>query len=309
MLEARTFSPPQLDAATRDRPAAISPSSAYRRATCGAAAIFWEPLGFVALDEEAQPFARTATHQRPAQSGAVSHAGAAPAGADVRRSGHARATDALARTRLQAVRRNAGQLWTSDQRHSESAGRNPAAAADSPSVYVRSIATSDLPTAARTRTMTLRCFAGQPMHRFCLQHCSSALAAAVADEGMWTFDNFPQGGRQAEVRRRHRRRLARQRMQRSITRHESGCTGSFISPDGLVLTNHHCVMECLSEISSASDDYVENGFNATARSGERKCPTRDSLGADRKPRTSPPRSMPRPPAWRTPRPTRRASRR
>jgi hypothetical protein len=63
------------------------------------------------------------------------------------------------------------------------------------------------------------------------------------------------------------------RLQRSVTRHESGCTGSFVSPDGLVLTNHHCVMACLAKLSSEQDDLVENGFHAATRANERRCPS------------------------------------
>ncbi|HWK74210.1 MAG TPA: S46 family peptidase [Povalibacter sp.] len=95
---------------------------------------------------------------------------------------------------------------------------------------------------------------------------------ARADEGMWTPGNFPS----AAVKQKYGVDITQRwldQVQRSITRHESGCTGSFISPDGLVLTNHHCVMECLSEISSAGNDYVANGYNATQRSSEKKCPT------------------------------------
>jgi hypothetical protein len=101
----------------------------------------------------------------------------------------------------------------------------------------------------------------------------SLLAApALADEGMWTFDNFPR----AAVRQKYGVDVTEawlKRLQRSITRHESGCTGSFISPDGLVLTNHHCVMDCLSEISSEKENFIENGFNAGSRGAERRCPT------------------------------------
>jgi hypothetical protein len=101
----------------------------------------------------------------------------------------------------------------------------------------------------------------------------SLLAApALADEGMWTFDNFPK----AAVQQKYGVEVTDawlKRLQRSITRHESGCTGSFISPDGLVLTNHHCVMDCLNEISSEKENFIENGFNATTRSAERRCPT------------------------------------
>ena len=62
------------------------------------------------------------------------------------------------------------------------------------------------------------------------------------------------------------------RVQRSIARLEGGCTGSFASPDGLVLTNHHCAAACISELSSASDNVIENGFNSGSRAGERQCP-------------------------------------
>lgn len=95
---------------------------------------------------------------------------------------------------------------------------------------------------------------------------------AIADEGMWTFDNVPQ----ASIQKKYNATLDKpwlDKVQRSITRFESGCTGSFVSPDGLVLTNHHCAMSCLAEISSESANYVDDGFNATTRSAEKKCPT------------------------------------
>ena len=91
-----------------------------------------------------------------------------------------------------------------------------------------------------------------------------------ADEGMWTFDNFPR----AAVKEKYGVDISAawlKRIQRSITRHETGCTGSFISPHGLVMTNHHCAMECLSDLSSSTNDYVANGFVAAARSKELRC--------------------------------------
>jgi V8-like Glu-specific endopeptidase len=105
----------------------------------------------------------------------------------------------------------------------------------------------------------------------CLVGCAS-IAPVRADEGMWTFDNFPA----ATVKQEYGVDIEAswlERLQRSVTRHESGCTGSFVSADGLVLTNHHCVMECLSELSSTQSNVVELGFNASERSAERKCPT------------------------------------
>jgi hypothetical protein len=96
-------------------------------------------------------------------------------------------------------------------------------------------------------------------------------SSALADEGMWTFDNFP-------------KQLVREklgvdlndawlnRVRLATTRLESGCTGSFISPDGLVLTNHHCARECLAQLSTAENDLIEKGFLASTRSEERRCP-------------------------------------
>lgn len=94
---------------------------------------------------------------------------------------------------------------------------------------------------------------------------------AAADEGMWTIDNFPKD----TVKQQYGVGISDAwlgRIQKSITRHESGCTGSFISADGLVLTNHHCVMDCLADLSTAKDDYIEKGFHAASRSAERVCP-------------------------------------
>jgi hypothetical protein len=109
------------------------------------------------------------------------------------------------------------------------------------------------------------------MKRFCLLLLFGIASTAVADEGMWTFDNFPK----ATVKQKYGVDINDawlNRVQRSITRLEGGCTGSFASPDGLMLTNHHCAMACVSELSSASDNLVENGFNSGGRAGERKCP-------------------------------------
>jgi hypothetical protein len=114
------------------------------------------------------------------------------------------------------------------------------------------------------------------MKRLCLLLLSSFAAAVLiqparADEGMWTFDNFPT----AAVKQKYGVDIDDAwlgRLQRSITRLEGGCTGSFVSPDGLVLTNHHCARSCISELSSAGENLIENGFNSGNRAGERQCP-------------------------------------
>ena len=47
-----------------------------------------------------------------------------------------------------------------------------------------------------------------------------------------------------------------------------GCTGSFVSKDGLIITNHHCVFGLVQKVSSVENNYVENGFLAKTREEE-----------------------------------------
>ncbi|HEU0225193.1 MAG TPA: S46 family peptidase [Steroidobacteraceae bacterium] len=97
-----------------------------------------------------------------------------------------------------------------------------------------------------------------------------ASLSAVADEGMWTFDNPP---REA-IASKYGVTLDSAwlgRVQRATVRLESGCTGSFISADGLVLTNHHCAEECIAQNSTPESDLVGNGFYAGTREKELKC--------------------------------------
>ena len=48
----------------------------------------------------------------------------------------------------------------------------------------------------------------------------------------------------------------------------SGCTGSFVSPEGLIITNHHCVFGAVQASSTVEKDYLTNGFLAAERAGE-----------------------------------------
>ena len=95
-------------------------------------------------------------------------------------------------------------------------------------------------------------------------------SSTARDEGMWTFDNFPLAtvnakyGLSLDQSWLDRVRLAAVRIQ--------GCSASFVSPEGLILTNHHCVVGCLQELSSAETDYVKNGFVVSTREEEKRCP-------------------------------------
>src|SRR5580658_7352107 len=98
-----------------------------------------------------------------------------------------------------------------------------------------------------------------------------AAAPVFADEGMWTFDDFPSGA----VKQRYGADITPAWLDhvRLSTIRLSNCTASFVSPQGLILTNHHCVESCLGELSSKQDNLVQNGFLAPAPSAERRCAT------------------------------------
>ncbi|HSJ16186.1 MAG TPA: S46 family peptidase [Longimicrobiales bacterium] len=51
-----------------------------------------------------------------------------------------------------------------------------------------------------------------------------------------------------------------------------GCSASFVSEDGLILTNHHCARGCVARNSTPEQDYVETGFYAATRAEEKVCP-------------------------------------
>jgi hypothetical protein len=51
-----------------------------------------------------------------------------------------------------------------------------------------------------------------------------------------------------------------------------GCTASFVSADGLVMTNNHCARGCVTNVSQPGEDLLGNGFYATTRAQERVCP-------------------------------------
>ena len=99
---------------------------------------------------------------------------------------------------------------------------------------------------------------------------SAPAAPARAEEGMWTFDNFPIAtvnqtyGTNIDQAWLDRVREAAVRLQ--------GCSASLVSGEGLVLTNHHCVVGCIQDLSDAQNDYVKNGWMPATREEEKQCP-------------------------------------
>ena len=104
----------------------------------------------------------------------------------------------------------------------------------------------------------------------CGATASLSAAPAWADEGMWTFDNFPI----ATVNARYGTHIDQawlDRVRNAAVRIQ-GCSASLVSPQGLVLTNHHCIVSCVQDLSDAQNDYVKNGWMPATREEERQCP-------------------------------------
>ena len=93
--------------------------------------------------------------------------------------------------------------------------------------------------------------------------------SAHAEEGMWTFDNFPA----AAVKEAYGADISQDWLDhvRLATVRLAACTASFVSPDGLILTNHHCIEACLAQLSDRRRNLMESGFMTAARFEEQRC--------------------------------------
>src|SRR6266850_851175 len=95
--------------------------------------------------------------------------------------------------------------------------------------------------------------------------------ATVADEGMWTFDNPPL----KQLKDKYNFTPTQQwldHIRLSSVRFNDGGSGSFVSPNGLVITNHHVALGQLQKASTAQKDYVKEGFFAKTQGEEVKAP-------------------------------------
>ena len=96
------------------------------------------------------------------------------------------------------------------------------------------------------------------------------LTAARADEGMWTIDAFPTAKMKAAYGWAPDQAWL-DKVRGAAVRLTGGCSASFVSPNGLILTNHHCVATCVEQNSTDSNNILATGFTAGTRERELKC--------------------------------------
>ena len=96
--------------------------------------------------------------------------------------------------------------------------------------------------------------------------------AALADEGMWPFNNVPR----ADIKKKYGFDVTDEwlkKAQLASVRFNNGGSGSFVSPTGLVLTNYHIVEDIVGEVSTPEKDLAKEGFLARTRAEEIKIPS------------------------------------
>src|SRR5438067_11031686 len=101
------------------------------------------------------------------------------------------------------------------------------------------------------------------MKRFAALSVLVLAFAARGDEGMWTFDNFPS----KKVKQKYGFAPDAQWLQEAqlaSVRLAGGCSGSFVSPEGLVMTINHFSHSCIEKLSAMEKVFVAMWCHAPA---------------------------------------------
>ena len=92
-----------------------------------------------------------------------------------------------------------------------------------------------------------------------------------ADEGMWPYNRVPRDALKQKYGFDATDDFL-ERLQLASVRFNNGGSGAFVSPKGLIATNHHIAADCIKKLSSEKKDYIKEGFYADRSSAELKCP-------------------------------------
>jgi Peptidase S46 len=91
----------------------------------------------------------------------------------------------------------------------------------------------------------------------------------TGDEGIWLPNQFPAG----DVQKKHGVAVSKDFLDRlRLASVRVVASGSFVSPSGLLFTNHHVASECIQQLSSSEHDYMKDGFYAGSIASEKRCP-------------------------------------
>lgn len=101
--------------------------------------------------------------------------------------------------------------------------------------------------------------------------CLAMSSTSFADEGMWLYNNLPLKQLQEKYNFNPSNEWISHVM-RSSVRFNSGGSGSFISANGLVLTNHHVAADTIAKVSTPEHNYHHDGFYAKTQAEEIKAP-------------------------------------
>jgi len=119
---------------------------------------------------------------------------------------------------------------------------------------------------------------GLPMKTKTLRRLAPVAASIIvasspslrADEGMWLFNNPPH----KQLKEKYKFDVTDawlDHIQKSSVRFNSGGSGSFVSEDGLVLSNHHVGADALQKFGDQDHDYLRDGFHARTPAQEKRC--------------------------------------
>jgi Peptidase S46 len=111
------------------------------------------------------------------------------------------------------------------------------------------------------------------MIRYSLLTATLLATVSLGDEGMWTYNNFPA----AKVKEKYGFEPTKDWLDHlrlsSVRISGGGCSASVVSPDGLVMTNHHCARSCIENLSGLQKkDFNHDGFYAKTQADEARCP-------------------------------------